>query len=342
MANSVLRIVLNRRNHYHYTHSTIDQTCSRVLYSLQTRDLKIIILNGIRWSRRVTGGANSVLGSFVVTLREGVEAALIISILLAYLARTGNKQHLPKILLGAGLALLTSAVAGVVLFMVMGDTEGGPAEQIIAAFAMLLAAGTLTYMVFWMRKIARNMKKELQERVDQALHSNSLLALTTLAFVSIIRDGVETVLFLIAVARAERPMQVVSGSLLGLAVAAVIGYLLYKGSSVINIRAFFDWTGLFLIIVAAGLLAGAVREFHDLGWLPRIVSSMWDTSGILSEESTVGGLVKSMFGYDSSPSLLEVIAHLGYLGIALITYFNPFHPAGSAAPAATAAATKKA
>lgn len=266
------------------------------------------------------------LAPFLVLLREGVEASLIVSIILAYLKRTGNEREFGKIWMGTGVAVLLSGLFAGLMISVVGRTTEGPEQMALEGFAMTIAVAVITFMVFWMRRVSRNIKQELQSKVDTALHSKRSFALALLAFVAVIREGAEVVLFLFAAAEASSPLQATLGSFLGLCLAVLIGYLVYKGSARINLKQFFHWTGVFLIIVAAGLVMGGIREFHELGWLPRIVQSVWDTSGYLSEDSVVGGLARALLGYDSSPSLLEVLGYCSYLVIAMAAFLKPSMP----------------
>ncbi len=263
------------------------------------------------------------LGSFLITLREGLEAALIIGIILAYLARTGNRQGFKPVWLGTSLAVLVSLIVGAIIYLLAGEFTGR-AEEIFEGIAMFLAAGVLTWMIFWMRKQAINIKAHLHAQIQSVLIGGSLLGLATLAFIVVVREGIETVLFLFAATRvAESPVLFVVGGFLGLAVAIVIGYSIYKGSSGLNLRAFFNVTSIVLIVFAAGLLAHGIHEFHEAGLIPSVVEHVWDINHILPEKSTFGQFLTAIIGYNGNPSLVEVIVYPVYLVLVLWAYFRP-------------------
>ncbi len=263
------------------------------------------------------------LSSFLITLREGLEAALIIGIILAYLARTDNRQGFKSVWLGASLAILVSLIAGATIYLLAGEFSG-QAEEIFEGFAMFVAVGVLTWMIFWMRKQAINIKVHLHAQIRSVLTSGSALGLIVLAFVVVVREGIETVLFLFAATRvAESPLLFTVGGFLGLVIAIGIGYSIYKGSSKLNLRTFFNATSVVLIVFAAGLLAYGIHEFIEAGIIPPLVDPVWDINHILSEKSTLGLFLKAILGYNGNPSLVEVIAYPVYLALALGFYFRP-------------------
>lgn len=268
-------------------------------------------------------------------LREGVEAALIVSIVLAYLARTGNTRHFGKIWLGAGAAAVLSLIVGVVLSVTIGGlTE--PAEQIFEGIAMFLAAGVVTWMLFWMRRQAAGVRNELHASVDRVLTEGSVWGLAILAFTAVIREGIETALFLLgqtqAAARADGgATSTLLGAFIGLAIAAAIGYGFYRGARVLNLRTFFQWTGVALIFIAAGLLSYGVHEFIDVaafyGTALPLSSTAFDISGLLPHEGNLlGEMLRAIFGYTSSPEWLTLITWAGYLAIVLTLYLRPLRP----------------
>jgi len=256
------------------------------------------------------------LQALLITLREGLEAALIVSIVLAYLARTGNRDKFSSVWLGTGAAVLASLIVGGAIFATVGELEG-TAEQLFEGLAMLVAVGVLSYMVIWMKRQAINIKAHLQAQVNEALHSRSTLAVAVLAFVIVVREGVETALFMFAATRTATAWESTIGGLAGLIVAVVLGYLLYAGGRRINLRTFFNVTGVLLIVFAAGLFAHAVHELEEAGVIPIIVEHVWDINYILNENEGVGSFLKALFGYNGNPSLLEVISYVLYLVAAL-------------------------
>ena len=260
--------------------------------------------------------------TFLITLREGLEAALIIGIVLAFLNQTGKRQWFQQVWLGTAAAILVSVVAGVVLFLSVGAFEGN-AEKIFEGIAMLTAAGILTWMVFWMRKQAANIKQQLHAQIQAAISGGSSIAITGLAFVAVVREGIETVLFLFGATRsAESTVLNVAGGIAGIAIAVVIGYGVYKGTSRLNLRTFFNTTGLLLILFAAGLLAHGIHEFQEAGIIPIVIEHLWDINNILPEKSVFGMFFTAVFGYNGNPSLIEVAAYTGYLATTLILFFK--------------------
>jgi high-affinity iron transporter len=261
--------------------------------------------------------------SLLITLREGLEAALIIGIILAYLSRTNNRHGFRPVWIGTSLAVLISLITGATIFLLAGEFSG-QAEEIFEGFAMFIAAGVLTWMIFWMRKQAIDIKAHLHAQVQSVLANGSSLGLIILAFVVVVREGIETVLFLFAATRtAESPVLFTIGGFLGLAIAIGIGYSIYKGSSRLNLRAFFNLTSLVLIVFAAGLLAHGIHEFHEAGIIPPVIEHVWDTNNILPEKSTFGQFLTALVGYNGNPSLIEVGAYFVYLISALSIYFRP-------------------
>ena len=273
-------------------------------------------------------------------LREGVEAALIVSIILAYLAKTGNQRHFGKIWLGAGAAIALSVVVGVVLFATIGGFEE-PAEQIFEGFAMVIAAGVVTWMLFWMRRTAANIKGQLHAGVERALMEGGIFGLAVLAFTAVIREGIETALFLMgqATAAGTEATSTLVGAVLGLVIAVGIGYGLYRGARVINLRTFFSWTGIALIFIAAGLLSHGIHEFIEAGWITFGTSTAFDISGILPHEPEAGGLgvvgsiLRALVGYSSTPEWITFAAWLVYIVLVLWLYTRPIRPSESRAAA---------
>jgi high-affinity iron transporter len=263
------------------------------------------------------------LSSLLITLREGLEAALIIGIILAYLARTDNRQAFKRVWVGVLLAVAASLIAGVAIYLSAGQLEGR-SEEIFEGIAMFTAAGVLTWMIFWMRKQSINIKGYFHAQIQSALVSGSSLGLVVLAFVAVAREGVEMVLFLFAATRVdESAILSTIGGFIGLALAIGIGYGIYKGTSRLNLRVFFNVTSLLLILFAAGLLAHGVHEFHEAGIIPPVVEHVWDINHILPEKSTFGRFLAALFGYNANPSLVEVGAYLSFITFALAGYFRP-------------------
>lgn len=255
--------------------------------------------------------------SFLLSLREGLEAALIIGIVLGALRKIG-KTHLNKtVWIGVGSAVLLSLAAALVLNAVGASFEGA-AEEIFEGFAMLIAAGVLTWMVFWMQRQSQSIKSELEADVRQAAMRNGGRALFTLAFVAVLREGIELALFLTAASVTSGAQGTLIGGLLGLAVAIVLGWALFATTIRLNLQRFFMVTGVLLIFFAAGLLAHGVHEFNEVGWIPSIIEHVWDINPILDENSTLGLMLKALFGYNGNPSLTEVVAYVMYFAAIIL------------------------
>lgn len=262
--------------------------------------------------------------SFLITFREGLEIALILSILLAYLNTIGRRDRHGSIWAGAGSAAAVSVAAGLVVFLTAGSLSH-TAEEAFEGVVSLLAVGVLTWMIFWMRRQARFIKGELQHRVDLALASSSALGLGLLAFFVVVREGLETALFLFATFRATTggsTALAVLGAVLGLGVAAALGYLMYRGSVRLNIRTFFKVTGALVLLVAAGLLASGIHELQEVGWLPFATGTAFDVSGVMPD-SGPGLPLRALFGYNANPTWLEFLAWAGYLLTVGFFFFRP-------------------
>jgi high-affinity iron transporter len=261
--------------------------------------------------------------AFLITLREGIEAALIISILLAYLRQVGEEGQARLVWIGSAAAIVVSLAAGAVLSGIGAEFDG-TAEQAFEGLVTLFAVSVLTWMIFWMRRQGGRVKSELQQRVDAALLGGGL-ALGSLAFVAVLREGIETALFLYGAEQAagQGLLATVLGGLIGLSVAAVLGYLLYRGGLRLNLRVFFRVTGVLIIIVAAGLFAFSVHELQEAGWLPFLTQPAFDISHRLSDENGVGAMLRAVIGYNDDPSVLEVIAWASYLLVAGILFLRP-------------------
>jgi len=253
-----------------------------------------------------------VLSSFVITLREGLEMSLIVGIILAYLARTGHRREFGAIWAGVAGAVGVSVLAGGIIVLTAGEFSGR-GEQLFEALAMLTAVAVLTYMVFWMRRQAATLKNELQSRVNTVLRLGSSGALVVLTIVSVGREGIETALFLFATARASSAFPALAGAVVGLGTAVLLGALIYRGSYRLNLRTFFNVTSLLLLLIGAGLFARGAGELQEADILPPLVLHMWNTDAAIPETSAAGSLLAALFGYQSAPSLLQVMLYLVYL-----------------------------
>lgn len=257
------------------------------------------------------------LAAILLTFREGLEAALIVGILIGYLVKTGRRQQVRVAWLGVGAAVLVSAALAGGL-MVIGAELEGPAEQIFEGTTMFLAVAVLTWMIFWMRTQARFLKRTLEHDVQTALNSGTLGALFALAFLAVFREGVETALFFGASAFVSDAASALGGALLGLAAAGLVGYGLYSTTVRLDVRLFFNITSVLLLFFAAGLFAYGVHEYQEAGLLPLTIMPLWDTNFLLNEKSYLGEVFKALFGYNGNPSLLEVVSYAAYWVVTLL------------------------
>ncbi len=292
------------------------------------------------------------LGSFtsglLTGLREGVEAALIIGIILSYLAHAGRRDAFGRIWTGTAAAIAVSLVAGVALFITVGALQT-PYEQLFEAVTMLVAASVVTWMLFWMRRQAASVRDDLHEALGRALGDGSATGLAVLAFVSVIREGLETSLFLVGQAtsaQASAPW-VLAGAAVGLAMAVLIGAGIYRGARRVNLGVFFRWTGIALVFIAAGLVAGAVHELVEIGWIGVGSGVLVDLSGVLPHKAIdgapgglapiIGGFLRALLGYNSQPEVVMAVAWLAYTGCVLGAYLRPMAPRGADVTPAVAA-----
>jgi len=263
------------------------------------------------------------ISTFVITLREGLEVAIILAIILAYLKQLGQSEAAAKVWLGTGVAVLISVLAAVGIFFVLERADTGEFQDILEGSLKILAVVILTWMTLWMKKEANGMSGELKAKVNQAVSNGSTWALASLAFISVIREGIETVLFVAGAAQGASTWQTVGGGLLGIMLAAIFGYVLYKGTYRLPLKSFFTVMSVLLIFMAAGLLSTGIHEFQELGYFPEGVEHIWSTKFILDQKSFFGSLLKAIFGYQDSPNLVQVLAYWIYLIGALYAYFKP-------------------
>jgi high-affinity iron transporter len=267
------------------------------------------------------------VASFLITLREGLEAALIVGIVLSVLRKLSRGDRSRPVWLGVAGAVLTSAIAGLGI-NALGVAFEGRGEEIFEGIAMLLAAGVLTWMIFWMQRQGRQVQAELERDVRRAVSVGSKWALFSLSFVAVVREGIETVLFLTAAAFSATPAQTLIGGALGLAVAVAVGWLVFVLGKELDVRVFFRATSVLLILFAGGLLAHGIHELQEAALLPTFVEHVWDMNPILDESGALGSFLQALLGYNGNPSLLEVIGYVAYLmGVGLLNWRGWQRPA---------------
>jgi high-affinity iron transporter len=272
------------------------------------------------------------LSTFIIALREGLEAALIVGILVAYLVKSGRKAFLAPLWAGVALAVTASLAAGA--FLTFTSTELSPrGEEFFAGTTSFLAVGFVTWMVFWMKRTARHLKGQLEGQMSAAILGGPL-ALAAAAFFAVVREGLETSLFIYANFKtvSSTPTATI-GLLLGLGVAISLGYLIYRSSIKINLAKFFKYTGVALVVVAAGVLSYGIHEYQELGWLPGPDFFIWDVTSVIAKDSLIGGILGGTIGFDTTTSWLQFLAWAAYLGTILGIYLKP--TAAKSAPAKT-------
>jgi len=260
-----------------------------------------------------------VLANFLIGLREGLEAALVVGILIAYVVKLGRFDVLPRIWLGVGLAVALSLGLGAVLtFGAYGLSF--EAQELIGGLLSIIATAFVTWMIFWMLRAARGLSRELRSEVDSHL-SGAGWGLVLVAFLAVGREGIETALFIWAAVQASGSTTFpLIGAALGILVAIVLGYLIYRGVLRINLTKFFTYTGVFLIIVAGGVLAYGVHDLQEAGFLPGLNNLAFNVSAIIPPDSWYGALLKGVFNFSPATTWLEAIAWVAYV-VPVLTIF---------------------
>ena len=260
------------------------------------------------------------LANLLIALREGLEAALVVSIIVAYLVKSDRRDALPKLWIGVGLAALLPLATGAILTW-GPKTLTFQAPEILGGTLSFVAVGLVTWMIFWMGKNARELKGELEGSLSRTLAGDgSGWGVVWIAVVAVGREGVETALFIWATVRSSiesSTMQTTAGVVTGLALAIVLGVLIYQGAVRINFRIFFATTGYFLVVVAAGIVAYGVGDFQEAGVLPGIMSHAWDLSAHLPDSTSplywLYVLLQAMFQLNLQPTVLQVVGWCLYI-----------------------------
>jgi high-affinity iron transporter len=278
-----------------------------------------------------------VLATFLIGLREGLEAALVVGILVAYISRLGRRDVLPKLWTGVALAVVLSLAIGAVLtFGAYSLTF--EAQEIIGGTLSIVAVAMVTWMIFWMQRAGRTLQRTLEGEVDRALAHGTLWGLVVIGFVSVAREGIETTLLLWSMVQSfgDAPLALL-GALLGILAAAVVGALLARGMLRLNLRVFFTWTGALLIIVAAGVLAYGIHDLQEAGVLPGPFTVLapvdpvtgtvavgagafpfgwaFDASAAIAPGSPLAAILQATVGFTPQMSWLQVIAWTLYVVI---------------------------
>ena len=279
------------------------------------------------------------VAAFAITARESLEAALLVGILLAYLRRTENRALCRQVWLGSGAAVLLSAFLAGAIVVLMGEL-GGATQETLEGLVMLLATGVLTYVLVWMRHQGRYMDRSLHSKLTTAAAAGSLGSIAALSFLAVMREGLETALYLSAMTARTASADVWAGAGVGFVVAIATGFAIYRGSHFLNLKTFFHVTSILLVIFGTGLVGQATHTFQGVGIFPGTIS-LWDTSSIIPDTGTIGGILRSLVGYTAAPSLLQVILSATYVAVLLAIlldvgsretvtlYGEPFRPIGT-------------
>jgi high-affinity iron transporter len=273
------------------------------------------------------------LGNFLIGLREGLEAALVVSILVAFLVRTNRREVLPKVWLGVGLAIAVSVGVTAALALTQ-QALTFEAQEAFGGSLSIIAVGFVTWMIFWMRRTARTISAELRGKLEDAIKMGTT-AIVVMAALAVGREGLETALFFFTAAQAAgETTQPLIGFLLGIAVAAALAYLLYRGAVKINLGRFFMITGALLIFVAAGILAYGVHDLQEAGILPGLNTLAFDVSGAIPPDSWYAVLLKGVLNFSPQTTVLQAVVWVLYVAVVLTLFLRP-QRAKTPAPANT-------
>jgi high-affinity iron transporter len=280
------------------------------------------------------------LANFLIGLREGLEAALVVGILVAYLVKLNRREVLPRMWLGVALAVLISLALGAALtFGSYGLSS--QAQEVIAGTLSIIATGFVTWMIFWMLRSARTLSSGLRAEVDSHL-AGAGWGLVLVAFLSVGREGIETALFIWAAVNASgSTLLPLIGAALGIGVAATLGWLIYRGAIRINLSTFFTYTGAFLILVAAGVLSYGVHDLQEGGVLPGLGALAFDVTAAVPPQSWYGSLLKGVFNFSPETTWLQAIVWVAYVAVTLHVFLrrtrtSQVAPIEQATPAPTA------
>lgn len=267
------------------------------------------------------------LANFLIGLREGLEAALVVGILIAYLKKIGQAERTRVIWAGVFTAIAAATAFGS-FFTISSFKLEGNAEPFVSGTLSVIAGGLITWMILWLAKKARFLKQELEGAMDRAIATGTG-SLFALAFFSVGREGLETAIFIWNGALATEttaaktsPTTVVIGTLLGLAVSALLGWFLYLGSLKINLGKFFRYSGMALVLVAGGMFSYAIHEFQEIKLLPGDSSKLFDISGVISEEGLLGSVLKGGLNFTPTPSVLQALVWAAYVIPVGYTFFK--------------------
>lgn len=261
---------------------------------------------------------------FLIMLREGIEAALIVGIIAGYLVQSGRRRLIPAVWIGVLLAVALSLFIGAALLWLSAEFPQKQ-QEFFEGIVGLIAVAVLTSMVFWMKNSAHTLKQQIRDSVEHAVHDHAATdgqgwALVGVVFLAVAREGLESIFFLLAIFQQSQDWKAPVGALAGVLVSIIVGYGLYSGGIRINLRRFFRMTGVFILLVAAGLLAGVLRKFHEAGLWNHLQQVMFDFNDILPMDSSLGTILSGLFGYQAAPVAGELIVYVAFL-ILTLTWF---------------------
>lgn len=267
------------------------------------------------------------LGNFLIGLREGLEAALVVSILVTYLVRTNRQALVKYVTYGVSSAVVVSVVLGITLQLVE-ESLSETIEPIFAGTVSFLAVGFVTWMIFWMKKSARTISGDLRNKLDVAAISGGGIAIAGMAFAAVAREGTETAIFFWAAAHATgNELLSLAGLILGLGVAIVLGVLFYRSTIKLNLTTFFKVTGVLLTIVAAGVLSYGIHEFQEIGWFPGEDNVVLNLSAQLPEGSVLATVLAGLFNLTAKTTAIQAVAWFTYVAVVLSLFLaKPAEP----------------
>jgi high-affinity iron transporter len=281
------------------------------------------------------------LANYLIGLREGLEASLVVSILATFLVKSGHRDRLKLVWIGVGAAIGVAAAGWALLqFITALTARSFTTQETIGGAMSILAVAFVTWMIFWMRKASRSIAKELRDRMGQALEVGPR-AVVVLAFLAVFREGIETAFIVYASAATATTAVPFVGVLLGLATSVALGFAIYRGAVRINLGVFFKWTGALLILVAAGIFAYGFHDLQEANILPGLQTLAFDISHVIAPDSWYGVLLKAIFNFNPTPTVIEAAAWVLYLVPVLVLYFRPIKT-GTPPPAVPATTAKTA
>lgn len=261
--------------------------------------------------------------ALIIFFREGLEASLIVSIILSYLHKAGHRELARQVWFGVGVAGILDLALGLFLFHAIHQYDGSRIQTILEGITYFIATIMLTGMSFWMKTQGRSMKASLEQQIRRAISKGTLLALVGLSFLSVGREGLETVFFTLAFAFHTRPLALGIGAVIGLGAALSVDWVIFRMGRRVPLTIFFNVLGGILLIFGAALLADGIEDFQSLGWLPIFTHVLWNSTGLLSEHSLLGSILHNFTGYADRPTALQFGAYVIYLAVGLWRYFRP-------------------